>query len=138
MIIKITIPGDPKTQQRHRTFKRGTFTGTYDPSEKDKKNFLVICMDKRPNKPIDSPINMELKFYFQRPKNHYGTGKKSNVLKETSPLLHTSRPDVDNLQKFVMDSLNTVFYRDDSLICILSSAKLYDEVPRTEITIETI
>lgn len=138
MIINITIPGNPKTQQRHRTFKRGIFTGTYDPSEKDKKNFLIICMNERPEKPIDSPINMELKFYFQRPKNHFGSGKKSSILKDNSPLLYTSSPDIDNLQKFVMDALNSVFYRDDSLICILSSAKLYDEVPRTEITIETI
>lgn len=138
MKIEITIPGEPKTQQRHRTFKRGTFTGTYDPSEKDKKNFLVLCMEKKPEKPIDSPINMELTFYCGRPKNHYGTGSKATVLKPTAPHFNVSRPDIDNLQKFVMDALNSVFYRDDSLICILSSAKLYDDVPRIEIKIETI
>jgi Holliday junction resolvase RusA-like endonuclease len=138
MKIEITIPGEPKTQQRHRTFKRGTFTGTYDPSEKDKKNFLVLCMGNKPDRPIDSPINMELKFYSGRPKNHYGTGKNANVLKQNAPYFNISRPDIDNLQKFVMDSLNSIFYRDDSLICLLSSVKLYDDIPRTEITIETL
>jgi Holliday junction resolvase RusA-like endonuclease len=138
MKIEITIPGDPKTQQRHRTFKRGTFTGTYDPSEKDKRQFLQLCHDHRPDKPIDSPICMELKFYFQRPKNHYGTGKKASILKPASPLMHTSRPDIDNNIKFVFDALNSVFYRDDSLICLLSVAKLYSDTPRTEILIETL
>jgi len=138
MKIEITVPGEPKPQKRHRSFRLGSRISTYDPSSSKKDDFLIVCMNSRPDKPIDSPINMELKFYFHRPKNHYGTGSKSTILKPNAPYFHTSRPDIDNLQKFVMDSLSSVYYRDDSLICLLSSVKLYDEIPRIEITIETL
>ena len=49
----------------------------------------------------------------------------------------TKTPDADNLAKFVCDSLNGVFWRDDSIVCELTVTKAYNNVPRTEIVIES-
>ena len=49
--------------------------------------------------------------------------------------------DIDNLIKFVMDSLNGQAYLDDSQICSVSSKKFYcnaGEQPRTEVAIRYI
>lgn len=138
--IAFTIMGEPKGLKRHRDmkpiFKNGhCFTPKYDPSRNNKNDFLVIAHQHRPEKPIDTPIKLVANFYFGRPKSHYRTGKFYNQLKDTAPKYHTSTPDTDNLIKFVADALNSVFWRDDSQICIIESKKTYDENPRTEIKI---
>jgi Holliday junction resolvase RusA-like endonuclease len=137
-IIRRTVLGEPKAQARHRHFTRGTFSGEYDPSSKDKQSFAGILQREAPEEPISAPIALELTFYMSRPKNHYGTGKKAEFLKELAPEYHSGRPDLDNLTKFVQDSLNKIYYRDDVLICQLTAKKLYSENPRTEIIIKTL
>jgi Holliday junction resolvase RusA-like endonuclease len=136
--IKLIVLGEPKAQARHRHFTRGTFSGTYDPSKDKKETFASILQSQAPKEPISDPIALELVFYMSRPRNHYGSGKKQGILKDSAPEYHSGRPDLDNLTKFVQDSLNKIFYRDDSLICQLTAEKKYSENPRTEITITII
>ena len=77
-----------------------------------------------------------------RPKKHFRTGKYSKVLKNNAPMLHSVKPDADNLAKLVLDVLeNAGFYKNDSQICQLQIEKLYidvEEEPRTEIHIEQV
>ena len=138
MEIKLVVLGEPKAQMRHRHAQRGKFVHTYDPSEAKKQTFAGILQTQAPETPIDAPIMLELIFYMPRPKAHYGTGSKSEMLKDNAPEWHISKPDGDNMEKFVTDSLNGVYYRDDSLICFVIRKKLYSERPRTEITIKTL
>ena len=133
--IKFTVPGNPVALKRHRSFQRGNMRGTYDPSKGDKGDFLAKCMEHRPDMPIDGPIVVSLKCFFQRPKSHYRTGKRAGELKENAPDAHTKVPDSDNILKFVGDALNKIFWRDDSLICQVHMGKFYDGIPRIEIEI---
>ena len=135
--IEIIIPGNPKSQQRHRHFSTGKFHGTYDPSSKDKENFLLTVMNNKPEKPLDIPLCVDIYFYFSRPKAHYRTGKNSGLIKESAPKYHVTKPDMDNLRKFVLDALNKVYWRDDSIICQGSTCKYYtEESPKTQIIIQ--
>jgi Holliday junction resolvase RusA-like endonuclease len=68
-----------------------------------------------------------------RPKHHYRTGKYKHLLKKGSPRLHTIKPDIDNLIKFVMDCGQNILWNDDSTICQIESKKIYSKHPRTEI-----
>ena len=138
MSIKLIVYGEPKTQKRHRSARMGKIIKHYDPSSKDKDDFLWIVQQQRPQKPFEQPIKVTFEFYFSRPKSHYGTGSKSAILKTTAPEWHTSKPDTDNLQKFCMDAMNKVFWKDDSYICQSHTIKKYSDTPRIEITIETI
>ena len=81
------------------------------------------------------PIEIDLKFFMKRPKNHYGTGRNAGKLKPNAPVLHSKKPDIDNLIKFVFDCLNGQVWKDDALIYYVSALKMYAETPRTEITI---
>lgn len=134
MAIKFIVLGSPQALKRHRMFRRGQHLIAVDPSKDDKADFLTMAHQHAPQVPMDCPLALDVRFYFARPKSHYN--KKG--LKDTAANWHTARPDIDNLFKFIADSLNGVFWRDDSLICSVVCHKCYDEKPRTEITITEI
>lgn len=48
---------------------------------------------------------------------------------------HISKPDLDNLEKFYLDCSTGIIWDDDAQITFCSSAKMYDENPRTEMEI---
>lgn len=125
--LEFTLEILPRPQGRPRVF--GKFA--VDPSKKDKESFLALAYQYKPTVPIDNPIAIELVFTMPRPKNHYN--KKG--LKPDAPMYHSSRPDIDNLEKLVMDALNGVFYRDDALVCRKESLKQYGETPSTLVRI---
>lgn len=133
--IRLVIPGEPKAQKRHRSTSINGFIRNYDPSQSSKKDFLCAVMNNAPEKPLEYPIHIDLFFYFSRPKSHYGTGKNASNLKPSAPRFHTTKPDIDNLYKFVTDALNKIYYRDDSLISEVYMMKIYSERPRIEIVI---
>ena len=133
--ITFTIPGNPNALKRHRHFRRGNFTQTYDPSKGDKADFLSIAMNNRPKKPFNCPLYVLFEFQFQRPQSHYRTGKYADQLKPNAPTWHTKTPDTDNLIKFVCDSLNGIFWKDDSCICQIRAVKFYSNTPSTVIQI---
>ena len=134
-ICEFTVPGDPVALKRHRTFRRGKFSGTYDPSKGDKADFLAKALEHRPDVPLDQPLAVTLLFYFGRPKSHYRTGKNKHLLRDDAPTWHTRTPDADNLAKLCADALNGIFWRDDSCISALTVMKRYDNVPRTVVSV---
>ena len=69
-------------------------------------------------------MRMELVFLFERPPSHF---KKSGGLRKGVSQRHVRTPDTDNLAKFVMDSLNGTYYKDDAQIVALHVQKMYAE-----------
>ena len=112
--IDIKIKGKPKPQKRHRHTKKGF---TYDPSSKDKKDFIA-----------------QLQF-LPYVKKHYRTGKFSKELKPNPPISYRIKPDIDNLLKFVMDAGNGVLWKDDSQIYKVDMEKVYSVNGYTKITV---
>ena len=135
--ITINVPGNPQAQKRHRHTKRGSYIHTYDPCSNDKNVFLFKTLaEKKPDKLILGPIKMTLIFHMPRSKSHYRTGKFSGILKDSAPNTHSSKPDIDNLQKFVLDSLNGVYFKDDAQVYMIIASKWYSEEPCTLIEME--
>ena len=53
--------------------------------------------------------------------------------------MHTNATDVDNLVKFVLDSINKVAYLDDGQVSVLTAAKVYtQDRPRVEVQIRKL
>ena len=61
--------------------------------------------------------------------------KKNRRLIEEGKLHPTKKPDLDNVAKIVLDSLNGIAYSDDSQIVKLNVEKHYSENPRVEVTL---
>jgi Holliday junction resolvase RusA-like endonuclease len=136
--ITLTVLGNPKALKRHRMFRRGSKIGSYDPSAGDKADFLAVAHSQAPEKPLEGPIKVNCDFIFPRPKSHYRTGKYAGQLKPNAPTWHCCKPDRDNLDKFVLDALQGVFFRDDAQVVTGEIRKFYDERPRTVIKIDEL
>lgn len=123
MIFESIINFEPVSLKRHRHRLKG---GTYDPSKKDKDDFIKT-IENFPEEKMTKPIKCILNFYCKRPKTHYKTGKNAHILKDTSPKYNINNKDLDNMVKFVLDALNDKLYTDDSLIFEITCSKMYSE-----------
>jgi Holliday junction resolvase RusA-like endonuclease len=121
MIFERTIQFEPVSLKRHRHRLKG---GTYDPSKKDKDEFVKV-IGELPTDKMTKPLKCKLHFYCKRPKSHYKSGKKSNELKDSAPKYNTNNKDLDNMVKFVLDALNDKLYTDDCLIVEINCIKSY-------------
>ena len=111
----ILIQGDPKPQARPRASRRGNHIHMYSPKTEWRKH----CTEQlsRFSITFDKAICLRLIFYMPRPKNHYRTGKFSELLKDSAPSFHTKKPDVDNLSKAVLDAMTDAgILSDDSIV----------------------
>lgn len=124
-MIEFFVPGKPLTAGSKRGFaikKGGQFTGkaiVVDANKNSvywKQKVAFTANDNYNGKPLSGPVIVEFEFYFKRPKSHFGTGKNSNVLKQSAPDHHTIKPDVLKLARCVEDALSGIIYNDDSQI----------------------
>lgn len=89
----------------------------------------------------DAAVAVTLRFYTARPKNHYGTGRNADLLKDSAPLRPARRPDVDKWTRHTLDALTGVLYGDDGQVVQLLVEKRYaegDQPPRTEIEVTVL
>jgi hypothetical protein len=63
----------------------------YNPCAKQEEEFLLACKPFLPLVPFDGPLEVTAVFYYSRPKNHYRSGKFSNMLKEGQRYWHINR-----------------------------------------------
>jgi Holliday junction resolvase RusA-like endonuclease len=77
-------------------------------------------------------------FWFPRPKSHYRTGKRSDELRPDAPQKHTSKPDIDKLERCVLDALTGIVWKDDAQVwCVGEKMKCYArEAPGLSLVIE--
>tara|TARA_Y100000590_G_C15735889_1_gene1018528 strand:- start:3740 stop:4150 length:411 start_codon:yes stop_codon:yes gene_type:complete len=136
-MISFTITGQPIALKRHRVARNGRM---YDPSYKDKKQIWLQIAKYKPKKPLKGDIYMKAIFYFQRPKNHFRSGKYSHLLKDAykDVIYKGSIPDLDNCVKLIADIIQPQMICDDSQICMLQAEKMYSTDPRTEVVIQEI
>ena len=83
-------------------------------------------------------IYATLKAYFGLNKGDYGKAgpNKQGKGKLSGAIRPTKKPDIDNIVKIVLDSLNGVAYIDDSQVVALLVEKHYAEKPCVEIILE--
>ena len=138
---KFIVYGIPKAQGRHRTSSfiasGKAFSHMYEANKDkvNKDNIRAQVVNQNPTL-IKVPVVVNMLFYLPRPKNHYG---KKGLL-PSAPKKMITKPDLDNLEKAVMDALTGVCWEDDRLIVGKTSMKEYVEEemsPRTEITVMT-
>ncbi len=124
MITEFFVLGAPKPQGRPRAFKRGNHAAVYSPSTewKESVKYAAAKLDKIEAEALE--VNLE--FFFSRPKSHYRSGKNSHLLKDSAPKYHTKKPDVDNLAKCILDACQDAgLFKDDSAIVGLTIEKFY-------------
>jgi Holliday junction resolvase RusA-like endonuclease len=106
----------------------------YNPSSPDIAAFALKTRPFAPHAISPGPVSVFLEFVFGRPVSHF----TSRALRAGAPVQHLSKPDTDNLVKFVLDALTGNFYNDDAQVHKLEAIKRYadqDEEACTRVTV---
>lgn len=129
--VTITVPGKPIAKARPRFFRRGSFVGTYNEQQTEEGKFMLLARQQWGDRPVlEGSVHLRCVFFFDYP--------KSMSIKNRLGAMHTKKPDLDNLVKFVKDCLNGIAWKDDSQITSLIADKFYGLEARTVITISPV
>ena len=132
-MIRFEVPGEPKAKARPRVTRSGiAFTpkSTVMYENLVKTSFQQSYPD---HVPIDQEMEAVITAYFSIPKS---ASRKKNEFMSSGIINPTKKPDLDNIAKAVLDSLNGIAYKDDSQIVSMMISKKYSDRPRVEITLK--
>lgn len=131
--LEFTIPGEPHGKGRPR-FVRATGRTYTDRATASYENLVRVAFKNAYPDWVPSPDAVEvfIRTYFPVPQSW---SKKKTAGALQGWVRKTSKPDLDNIEKAVLDGLNGVTWKDDAQIVAKFSSKAYDEEPRAEVTI---
>lgn len=123
MYISKWVQGFPVPQPRPRATIRNSRVHIYNKNTaKEWKNSIKIAFIDYANTNLDEPLSVEIMYYIKRPKS---------LLRKKDPfdiIPHIKKPDLDNLDKAVLDSLTDInVWLDDSRVFSLKSCKYYTD-----------
>jgi Holliday junction resolvase RusA-like endonuclease len=131
--IKFTVPGEPKGKGRPKFSRQGKFVKTYTPETTvNYENWVKICFLEAKQSKLAGELKAEINCYFGIPSS-YSKMKKEDAY--NGILRPTKKPDIDNIAKIILDSLNGLAYDDDKNIVSCQIDKWFDSNPRVEIYI---
>ena len=131
-MISLDLYGNPIPQARARHVSAGKFTRTYDPLSKEKELCRWQLKSQYRNEAITAPVAVFVTFFMPIPKSASGIKKRQML---HGKIRHIKKPDVDNLQKFVLDCMNKLVIEDDSQVVEITARKIYSDKPGTSIRV---
>ena len=84
---------------------------------------------------IQGPVHLEIIAIFPVPASYSKAKRQACLMGDIFP---TKKPDLDNIEKLVCDSLNGVVFEDDVQVVRVSARKIYGEKPRLIVTVTPI
>lgn len=127
--VRFEVTGQPVPKSRPRVVTKGKRTFAYTPKRvREWEDLVREEAGKHFERPFDWPVVVSMVFYMERPES-----RRLDFWVSTTP-------DLDNLEKSVMDALNGLAYTDDRLVVAKSSSKRYVQrgEPRVEVTVTSI
>lgn len=123
--IVFSIDEIPQGKGRPRFRRVGNFVSTYtDSKTRDYESKIADrarnAMGETP--PLLSPVSVSMYFRLPVPTS---TPKKRVASLLGGLVRPTKKPDLDNLDKAVLDALNGIVYKDDSQVVTIHSKKVY-------------
>ncbi len=97
-----------------------------------RKAFKMIVMANKQDE-LRGTLSATILFYIAMPKS-WSKKKREEHRKQ----LHTSKPDIDNLAKAVLDGVSGQYFRDDSQIAILHTQKYWAETGKISLILKEV
>lgn len=82
---------------------------------------------------MEGAVRAEITAYYGIPKS---ASKRTRADMLSRYIRPAKKPDLDNVAKIVLDSLNGLAYKDDAAVVELVAEKYYSETPRVEVRLE--
>jgi len=132
--IEFDVPGDPVGKGRPRISTRGGFARAYTPAktadyEAVVRSAAMVAMSGQD--PATGPLRVVLEACKGIPKS-WSASRRRKALEQGE---FWAKPDIDNVLKIVLDSMNGIIYIDDGQIVIASVSKRYSDIGRVGIRV---
>lgn len=133
--VSFTVPGKAVGKARARITKAGhAFTPkTTAEYEALVKQMAWMAMNGR--QVLEGPVRVEIQVCLPIPQSW---SKKKRQEAARCIVLPTSKPDLDNVLKSILDACQEVVFHDDRQVCSLLMTKAYDEMPRVRVEVMEI
>lgn len=136
--VNFVIPGPPKGKGRHRSrIAKGRdgkqFVASYTPKDTVEYENLVrvAAFEAMAGRvPTTFPVRVTIRAFFPVPAS-WSAKRRARAL--AGEILPTVKPDLDNVEKAVMDGMNAIVFRDDVVACEVVKRKRYSDTPRVEV-----
>ena len=135
--MKLILNSEQKPQSRPRFARRGKYTKVYE--EKEMEIWRTHCRFLVANQYMGQPmlegaLKAKVRFYIKPPKYISKVKKYQQALiDETMPV--DKKPDIDNYEKALYDSMSEIVFKDDGQIALHDVGKFYSLNPRIEVEI---
>ncbi|QFY42969.1 RusA family crossover junction endodeoxyribonuclease [Candidatus Methylospira mobilis] len=151
--IAFTVPGEPTAKGRARSTKSGRHytpdkTARYENLVKiiasqamsDAFPFTVSGVDEFSHKNdierlFTGAVILTFRAFFSVPESWSAKKKKSCLLGEIYP---TKKPDIDNIEKALLDGMNGVVWRDDVQVVDVIKSKRFGSPARVEVEVTAL
>jgi Holliday junction resolvase RusA-like endonuclease len=136
-VVTFKIEGKPEGKGRPRFARRGNFVTTYTDNktktyENKIRDIAMVAMGS--SKPLTTPLEAFIYISYPVPASYSKSRTKVCLEGLERP---TKKPDIDNVIKAFLDSMNGIIYVDDTQVVELHSTKVYGE-PYVEVMIKEI
>lgn len=132
MTVTFTIPGKPFAKQRPRFSRRSGRAFTPKETTSFENTVGQIAMPHFPE-PFQGPVKVSIWATFEPPASW---SKKKTADHINRP--HTQRPDLDNIEKAILDGLNRIAFADDGQVAEVEKRKYWGPSAKTVVTVEKI
>ena len=135
--IEFFVPGTPVGKGRPRAARRGTGVVMFTPEKTAGYEALVAAAASNAMRaeagplftgPLEAVLEMRIPIPASWSKAH-----KAAALAGTE--LPTSKPDIDNVAKAILDACNGVVFRDDAQVVMLVATKAFSDEPGVRVVI---
>ena len=127
--VSFTVPGTPVGKGRPKFARRGNFTVAYTPEKTASYENLVKVKAEEAMQgrmAIDGAVAVNIRLFVMPPASWSLKKQRAALAGEIFP---TSKPDLDNCLKGIMDACNEIVWRDDKQACDVVVTKRYDLTP---------
>lgn len=133
MTFTFTIEGRPQAKQRPRVVRGHTYT----PKEtlEFERKVRTAYLDQGGIYFGEQPLEANIRFIFPIAKS-WSKKKKQDAIEGKTKMV--ARPDLDNLVKSILDSLNGVSYKDDGQVINIVATKEYGIKEQTIVWLKSV
>lgn len=135
-MVMYTVYGEPVGKGRPRFARRGNFVSTYTPQKTKSYEDEIRMMAKAAmgaSEPLETPVTVAIYIRVGIPTSFSKQKRKDALSGFIKP---TKKPDLDNVAKCFLDSMNDIVYLDDKQVVNLHVTKVYAETPAVEVMVK--
>lgn len=137
-IVTFVIPGVPVGKGRPKFARRGNFVSTYTPEKTASYENLVKVKAEEAMQGrslFEGAVEVSIRLIVTPPAS-WSQKKQREALE--GRIYPTSKPDIDNVLKGIMDACNEIVFKDDKQAVDVRVVKRYGQVARAAVEVRAL